>query len=182
MSGTRTASPTLVRVRVLLVAAGLCLVMVVAVLLGSVGPGPLDQPDRAEQRNGLVLGGPTVPPSVAGVRLRSVPSVLLFVRRPPPEDTLARWRRALPSDASVTVVVQAPGEAQQQPVMSPPVDVVIDPEQELAMTVDLPEPIDGGPGVGYAIVDTDGVVRYSTLDPAWPDNAFEVTTMLGAAS
>lgn len=170
------------RSRVLLVAAGLCLVMVVAVLLGSDGPGPLDQPDRAEQRNGLVLDGPTVQPTVAGVQLRSGPSVLLFVRRLPADDTLARWRRALPTDADVTVVVQAPSGEQVQPQMSSPVDVVLDPEQELAMAVDLPQPVDGGPGVGYAVVDTDGVVRYSTLDPAWSDNAFEVTTMLGAAS
>lgn len=113
-------------------------------LVGSRGPGPLDQPEAARQRDGLVLDGPTVSPTVAGVHLPSLPNVLLFVRDPP--------------------------------------SVVPDPEGRLAAAVGLPRPVDGGPGVGYAVVDADGVVRYSTLDPAWADNAFEVATILGATS
>ncbi len=173
-----------------------CLLLVGAVLLGSRGPGPLDQPDAAQQRDGLVLDGPTVAADVAGVHLRDVPNVLLFVRDAPDPDVLDTWRHSLPAAVQVTVVVQGPpreDDAQGQddsnrrpedrtedrPEDSPRlVDVVEDPQESLAAAVRLPRPVDEGPGIGYAVVDAAGVVRYSTLDPSWPDNAFEVTTIL----
>lgn len=49
-----------------------------------------------------------------------------------------------------------------------------------AAAVDLPEPEDGGPGVGYAVIDSARVVRYATLDPRWHENAFELDTIVGA--
>jgi hypothetical protein len=48
--------------------------------------------------------------------------------------------------------------------------------------VALPEPVDGGPGVGYAVADGERLVRYFTLAPNWPDNAVEVATITGAVS
>lgn len=165
-----------------------CLLLVGSVLLGSRGPGPLDQPDAAQQRDGLVLDGPTVDPEVAGVHLRDVPNVLLFVREPPEAELLDSWRPSLPAAAVVTVVVQrdplasGQGGSRHLGTESPRlVSVVEDPEELLAAAVRLPEPVDGGPGIGYAVVDAAGVVRYSTLDPSWPDNAFEVTTILESA-
>ena len=58
------------------------------------------------------------------------------------------------------------------------VEVVVDPDGRLADAVALPTPVDGGPGIGYAVVDSQRQVRYSTLDPAYLVNAFEVTTIL----
>ncbi|MGJ7440629.1 hypothetical protein [Aquipuribacter sp. MA13-6] len=176
----------------LLAGVVVCLLLVGAVLLGSRGPGPLDQPDAASQRDGLVLDGPRVDPLVAGVHLRDVPNVLLFVRAPPDADLLDSWRHSIPAAAQVTVVVQghprATAEQDGDATTRPPaggrpglVSVVEDPDELLAAAVRLPEPVDGGPGIGYAVVDPAGVVRYSTLDPSWPDNAFEVTTILGSA-
>jgi hypothetical protein len=177
----------------LLVGVVVSLLLVAAVLLGSRGPGPLDQPDPARQRDGLVLDGPTVAPTVAGVHLRDLPNVLLFVRETPDADVLDAWRQSVPAAAQVTVVVQGPGpghdaaaaaEAGEPAARRSPglVGVVADHDEALATAVRLPEPVDGGPGIGYAVIDRDGVVRYSTLDPAWADNAFEVTTILGSAS
>lgn len=177
-----------------------CLLLVGSVLLGSRGPGPLDQPDAAQQRDGLVLNGPTVEPDVAGVHLRDVPNVLLFVREPPAADLLDSWRHSLPAAAVVTLVVQGDPRTSDPRTSNPRpsdrageqggsggrlgndtprlVSVVEDSEELLAAAVRLPEPVDGGPGIGYAVIDAAGVVRYSTLDPSWPDNAFEVTTIL----
>lgn len=59
---------------------------------------------------------------------------------------------------------------------------VIDPTGALAAAVALPPPVGGGRGVGYAVVDAGRVVRYSTLDPSWPGNAFEVATIVGAVT
>jgi hypothetical protein len=176
-----------------LVGVVVSLLLVAAVLLGSRGPGPLDQPDAARQRDGLVLDGPTVAPTVVGVHLRDLPNVLLFVRETPQAEVLDAWRQSLPAAAEVTVVVQGPGPGHDGPAAAEAgepaarrspglVDVVSDPDEVLATAVRLPEPVDGGPGVGYAVIDADGVVRYSTLDPAWADNAFEVATILGSPS
>lgn len=167
-----------------------CLLLVLAVLLGSRGPGPLDQPDRANQRNGLLLDGPTVEPSPPGLGLSDGPTVLLFVRSSPDPDVLAGWRGMLPTDTHVVLVVQEPdpsstgdGEAGSSALAAAAgADLVVDPDGRLADAVDLPQPVDGGPGVGYAVIDTEGVVRYSTLDPAWPENAFEVATIAGATT
>jgi len=97
------------------------------------------------------------------------------------------WRRSLPPAAQVSVVVQGSAAADSAPGgargdSTGLVNLVEDPEGRLASAVSLPRPVDGGPGIGYAVVDADGVVRYSTLDPAWADNAFEVATILGATS
>lgn len=163
----------------------MCLLLVAAVLVGSRGPGPQDQPDRANQRNGLLLSGPTVEPSLPGLTPGPGPTVLLFVRAAPEGDVLQDWRGTLPAAAHVVLVVQEPGATSSGPASAAAaagVDLVVDEVGRLAHAVDLPEPVDGGPGIGYAVVDTEGVVRYSTLDPAWPDNAFEVDTIVGATS
>lgn len=183
-----------------------CLALVVAVLLGSRGPGPLDQVDPANQRNGLLLAGPTLEPTpqpplpglVPGQGSDARPTVLLFVRDAPRGDVLSRWRDMLPTDTHLVLVLQEPdtGIDSDQPsdsvaqsvedvaaaAAAAGADTVTDPDGRLAEAVRLPEPQDGGPGVGYAVVDADGVVRYSTLDPAWYDNAFEVDTIVGAVA
>ena len=46
----------------------------------------------------------------------------------------------------------------------------------------MPQPVDGGRPVGYAVVDSDRVVRYATLDPDYLSNAFEIETILGAVA
>lgn len=161
----------------------MCLLLVAAVLVGSRGPGPRDQPDRANQRNGLLLSGPTVEPSLPGLTPGQGPTVLLFVRAAPEGDDLQDWRSTLPAAAHVVLVVQEPGATSTGPATAAAgVEVIVDEVGRLADAVDLPEPVDGGPGIGYAVVNTEGVVRYSTLDPAWPDNAFEVDTIVGATS
>ena len=47
-------------------------------------------------------------------------------------------------------------------------------------SVDLPTPVDQGRGIGYAVVDSDRQVQYSTLDPVYLTNAFEVATIVGS--
>lgn len=139
-------------------------------------PGPLDQPDPARQRDGLLLEGPAVPQSVAGVRFGDRPVVLLFERQAPRAEDLRAWTRSLPAEADVRLVLPAPTQALL------PVMVVSDPAGALAAAVGLPTPVDGGRGVGYAVVDAQRVVRYRTLDPSWPGNGFEVATITGAVA
>jgi len=153
----------------------LALTVVVVVLVRP--PGPLDQSDPADQRNGLLLDGPVVPPEVAGVAFGGRPVVLLFDRELPDAEDLAGWLGGVPPRAEVRLVVPSPGAA---PPELTGVPVLADRSGRLAAVVELPAPVDGGPGIGYAVVDSDRQVRYSTLDPAYLTNAFEVATIVGA--
>jgi hypothetical protein len=138
--------------------------------------GPLDQADVAQQRDGLVDDGPVVPDEVAGVAFGERLVVLLFERQTPDPDAVRDWRAELSADYDVRLVLPGPAD---QPM---PVPVVADSRAALAEAVDLPTPNDGGRGIGYAVVDGDRVVRYSTLDPSWPENAFEVATIAGSVA
>lgn len=137
-------------------------------------PGPLDDPDRAHQRDGLLLTGPVLPAEVAGVELGSRPVVLLFVRDPPAASDLAAWAARVPEGVDTRVVLAQP------PPTDLPLPVVVDPANRLAEAVSMPRPVDGGRPVGYAVVDSDRVVRYATLDPDYLMNGFEIATIAGA--
>jgi hypothetical protein len=137
-------------------------------------PGPLDDPDAAYQRDGLLLDGPVVDEEVAGIEFGGRPVVLLFERQAPDERDLRQWLRAVPRGADVTLVVPAPLAADY------PVPVVADPLNRLADAVDMPQPVDGGRPVGYAVVGSDRVVRYATLDPEYLTNDFEIATIVKA--
>lgn len=156
---------------------GALLVVVVLALVRT--PGPRDEHTFADQRNGLLAHGPRVPAVVNGVRFGHRPVVLLFVRTLPDAPDVTAWRHALPEQSRVLVVVQGPLPAIAR---QPGFVVVNDPGRVLAATVDLPVPNDQGPGVGYAVVDSQRIVQYATLDPSWRGNGFEVATIFGAIS
>jgi len=48
----------------------------------------------------------------------------------------------------------------------------------LAKRFGMPAPVDGGPPVGYALIDSAGRIRYRTLDPRGAGGLDEVATML----
>lgn len=138
-------------------------VLAVVVTLVVRGPGPLDDPAPAYQRDGLLLDGPALPGELAGVAFGARPVVLLFERTAPRGPAFAAWQRAVEQAGADLVVLTAGPRA-----------------AELADAVGMPEPVDGGPPVGYAVVDPSRTVRYATLDPAYLLNAFEVDVIVGA--
>lgn len=127
------------------------------------GPGPLDDPAAADQRDGLLLSGPTLPPELAGVSFGGRPVVLLFERSEPDGPAFERWSQAVARTGADLVVVSGGRRA--------------DP---LANAVGMPTPVDGGRPVGYAVVDPSRTVRYATLDSAYLRNAFEIDVIVGA--
>ena len=146
-----------------------------AVVVGLVRPpGPLDSADPADQRDGLLLDGPRLEDRIAGVDFGSRPVVLLFVRQLPAPSALRSWAQALPEGADVRVVLP------QHVAPALPLPAVVDRRGRLAEAVGMPTPVDGGRPVGYAVVDSDRVLRYATLDPDYLRNAFEVATIVGA--
>jgi hypothetical protein len=157
--------------------AVLATVLTVVVVVLVRPPGLLDQPDVAYQRDGLLLNGPVVPEELAGVEFGDRPVVLLFERELPDASALAQWLGEVPDRAAVRLVVPEPVP---RLLARPQSEIVVDPAGRLAEAVDLPTPVDGGRGVGYAVVDSERRVRYSTLDPAYLTNAFEVATIVGS--
>ncbi|MBC7373682.1 MAG: hypothetical protein H7323_06815 [Frankiales bacterium] len=144
--------------------AMLMVVLSLVVVLVVRAPGPGDDPDPAEQRNGLLLDGPVLAAQVAGVRFGGRTVVVLFERTPPGGPAYDAWRRAAGDDGVELVVAVAGRQG----------------AAALATQLAMPAPVDGGPPVGYAVVDADRRVRYATLDPTYVDNAFEVGVITGA--
>ena len=144
------------------VAAAVAVVLTLVVVLLVRPPGPLDDPDPADQRNGLLLDGPALPPGPGGVALSGRPVVVLFERDEPTGPAFEQWRAAV-SDDGVGLVVRVGAAG-----------------RELARLVGMPTPVDGGAPVGYAVVDPAGTIRYATLDPVYEKNAFEVDVITGA--
>jgi len=134
----------------------------------------------AYQRPGFLdlLGRPVTTPMVArGVPERARRGLIFFVR-PPLLKLLERALQHSPDlarEAKLAVVVEQPGASSTGFVLT-----VSDPQGFLARAFGMRVPLDGGPPVGYAIVDSSGLVRYQTLDPGVVEHLAEVRTMLWA--
>lgn len=157
--------------------ASLAVVLTVVVVWLVRPPGPLDQPDPAYQRDGLLLDGAVVPDEVAGVEFGGRPVVLVFDRSLPDRSDLAEWVAAVPEGAVVRLVLPEPAP---RLLDLSGLEVVVDPGGRLADAVDLPTPVDQGPGIGYAVVGGNRQVQYSTLDPVYLTNDFEIATIVGS--
>lgn len=144
--------------------------------------GPLDDPDPAWQRPGFLDAGelPAPAPNVApNVPATTRPAVVFFVRA----DGLEKLCRALGKNrlaekAAIAVVVARTPSGGCEAAEA----VVADLEGHLAEAYGMRRPRDGGPPVGYAVVDVTGNTRYRTLDPALADRLDEVGTMVSALS
>ena len=141
--------------------------------------GPLDDPDPAQQRPGLVdLGALPVPapPVSDGVPTGGREAVVFFVR---PAGLQALCEAVpdadLEGEPDVAVVVAGPVAP-----CAAGVAVVADPQGHLAQAYGLRVPADRGAPVGYAVVDDAGRIRYRTLDPEVDDLLVEVDTILRA--
>lgn len=139
---------------------------------------PLDDPDPAYQRPGILdLGALPVPaPTVAGDIPRHGRPAVVFFERP---SLLPGLCQALPGTGLVTtadLVIVIPAEG----AGCGAVPVVVDPYVGLAEAYGMRLPSDGGPPVGYAVVDGQGRIRYRTLDPTVAAELPEVATILAA--
>ena len=141
--------------------------VLILVVLRCVGrPGPLDDPDPAAQRDGVLRDGPRLPAALGGVRFGEHPVVLLFDRTAPSGPNFQRCRDEV-SRAGVVLSVCVAGAERCG---------------RLASAVGLAVPVDGGAPIGYAVIDQTRRVRYATLDPIYQQNAFEVNVITGALS
>jgi hypothetical protein len=141
--------------------------------------GPLDDTDPARQRPGLLDLGALPAPApqvVAGVPAPGRRAVVFFVR-PSGLEPLCRALGERPLDPDVDVVAIVGAGGGRCPLT---VAVVVDPTAAYARRFGLPAPRDGGPPVGYAVVDSAGRTRYRTLDPQVAEGLREVATIVAA--
>ena len=159
--------------------------LVVAVGVGALlafaraSAGPMDDPDPARQRPGLLdLGELPVPapPVSEGVPTLGTEAVVFFVRP-----------AGLPALCGALADPDLEGEPDLVVVIAGPVApcaadvaVVTDQRGGLADAYGLRRPADRGAPVGYVVVDDAGRIRYRTLDPEVADLLGEVDTILRA--
>ena len=171
----RSSSPRCLVVVWLVVAVGFGVLLAVA----RASAAPLDDPDPAHQRPGLLdlgeLPAPA-PPVSHGVPGPGREAVVFFVR-PAGLQPLCRALAAADLEGEPDLIAVVAGPAAP---CAAAVAVVADPRLRLAEAYGLRPPADGGAPVGYAVVDEAGRIRYRTLDPEVDDLLGEVETMLRA--
>lgn len=141
----------------------------------------LDDPDLAHQRPGFLDALHPAFPAPGVVEDLPAPGrrlIVFFVR----SEQEIRLRRALAGAAALQrnadVVIVTPAAATA--ARGSAITATTDPGGRIAAAYRMPRPRDGGPPVGYAIVDRRGNVRYETLDPGVAHRLDEVETMLRA--
>ncbi len=163
-------------------------------LLAQLRRNPLDDPNLAYERPGFLDAHGR--PFPAPVMVDGVPSpgsrAVVFFTRPERASRLSAALAARPSlreRARIAIVVSGPMPPGDLPAEAFVADyqagvagvpVVADPSGRLAAAYQVPVPRDGGPPVGYAVVDRAGRVRYRTLDPEMHEHLDEVETIVRA--
>jgi hypothetical protein len=162
-----------------LVWAGAALGFAVLLVAADHARGQLDDPDPARQRPGVVDTGAL--PAPAPELVDGIPTTgrraVVFFERPGGLERLCRALAGstLGQQADVVVVVSAQGAPCEGRT-----GLVVDPAASYARRVGLDVPRDGGPPVGYAVVDSRRRIRYRTLDPHMAKGLGEVATILAA--
>ena len=110
----------------------------------------------------------------AGLPAPGRPTVVLFLRPAGGAHECRVLSRSIASSAVLVAVLSGPAPC---PGIAA---VVVDPARRAATAYGMRAPADGGPPVGYAVVDAEARVRYRTLDPDPAANTREVTTILDA--
>lgn len=155
--------------------------LLAVVLLGVVPePGPLDDPDEAAQRSGVLMSGPPVGDlGLSGDPVGRRPVVLIFDRRLPDPDALERFVGAVAKGALIFLAVPEPGSAATAE-LPPRTRLLPTAAGRLAAAVGMPVPRDEGFPVGYAIVGPQGRLRYATLDSLYLRHSYEIAVLTEA--
>lgn len=140
---------------------------------------PLNDPDQAYQRTGVLLPPGREPaPEMPSLRIKGRPAVIMFHRRlagRPLFHDLAD-QSDLSKDAAL-IVVTPDGS---RPIIETGIaHFLADQDEALVHALGLRRPIDESYPVGYALVDASGFIRFRTLDPAYDQRAWEIRLLLG---
>jgi hypothetical protein len=139
----------------------------------------LDDSDQARQRTGILLPAQTYQFPTVGVEPRPGHRMIIFFAR----NLTDRYLLSDLADQSDLVrtadlIVVTPDGS--KPVIENGIQrFATDTDGSLARLVGLHRPIDGGPPVGYVLIDSQGFIRFRTLDPGFGQRAWEIKLLLG---
>ena len=137
---------------------------------------PLNDPDQAWERTGLLLPAKTYQAPSLGVA-PGRPVVVFFARSL--SDRYLFHDLADQSDlASMATLVVVTPDGSRPLIETGIKDIATDADGSLATAAGLHRPIDGGYPMGYALIDSDGYLRFRTLDPGFEQRAWEINLLL----
>ena len=140
---------------------------------------PLNDPDQAWQRTGVLLPAQTYPSPTVGIEPRPDHRAIFFFARSLSDRHLFH-DLADQSDlvSTADVIIVTPDGS--RPVIENGIrHFAMDADGSMAKAFGLRRPIDGGPPVGYVLVDFHGYIRFRTLDPGFGHRAWEIKLLLG---
>jgi hypothetical protein len=136
----------------------------------------LKDPDQAWERTGLLLAAKTYQAPSLGVA-PGRPVVVFFARSL--SDRYLLHDLADQSDlASMAALVVVTPDGSRPLIETSIQRFVSDGDGSLATAAGLHRPIDGGYPVGYALIDSDGYLRFRTLDPGFEQRSWEIKLLL----
>ena len=140
---------------------------------------PLHDPDQAWQRTGVLLPAQTYPsPSVGGEPRPGQRAIVFFARRLTGHHLFHDLADQADLARAADLIVVTPDGS--RPVIQSGIRrFVMDADGSLATAFGLRRPVDGGPPVGYVLVDSRGDIRFRTLDPGFGQRAWEIKLLLG---
>lgn len=155
------------------------LVMGMALLLSMSVYDPLADPDPALQRPGFIDAeqAPIAPKVTQDLPNPDRRAVIFFDRQIPKAEDLQKLKELQGSLKNTDIALVIDNSARQS---ASPLPIISDKNAHLARAYKLNQPNDGGYSVGYTVVDSNGLIRYPTLDPNYTGLLDEVLTIVKA--
>lgn len=137
---------------------------------------PLNDPDQAWQRSGLLLPAQTYQ-APSQIRGGERPRVVVFARNLSHQHLFHDLADQSDLANIADLVIVTPDGS--RPVIENGIShFVTDSDGALVKAVGLNKPIDDGYPVGYALIDSEGYIRFRTLDPGFTKRAWEIQLLL----
>jgi hypothetical protein len=136
----------------------------------------LNDPDEAWQRTGLLL--PAQVYRIPTFETRPGRPVVVFFARSLLDQYLFHDLADQSDLASLADLVVVTADGSRPTIQTGITHFAVDDDGSSAAGAGLHRPIDGGYPVGYVLIDSDGYVRFRTLDPGFGHRAWEIKLLL----
>lgn len=139
---------------------------------------PLNDPDQAQQRTGVLLpSGQEPAPTIPEWDITGRSAVIIFDRTLTGRHLFHDLADQSDLTRNAELFVVTPDGS--RPIIEAGIDrIVRDEHGAIAEAFSMRRPIDTGYPVGYALVDASGFIRFRTLEPGYAGRAWEIRLIL----